>query len=175
MSSVIALAALGFTVASFWWLQARRGTLRTYVPQVYAAAITPERRCRLRFPLTFYNDGAAAQAITDMRVVVVGDVEHALPMITFRRTLKPLSDDVDDFAHTFPVLGRQAVSRIVEFGSDEWAPPVASSIRVRLEVREGHSDSWSSLTEFPLVTPDEEKARAYLAHRCDPTDGRPAD
>jgi len=50
-----------FTVASFWWLNARQGVLRSWEPHSFAAAVTPQL-ARLRFPLVLYKavDGVTA-------------------------------------------------------------------------------------------------------------------
>lgn len=51
---LVAVLALLFTVASFWWLYARRGSLEVGQPGAYAFA----SKVRLRLPLAFYNTGA---------------------------------------------------------------------------------------------------------------------
>jgi hypothetical protein len=52
----ISVLALAFTVASFWWLHARRGALTATRPRAYAFL----DRVRLRLPLAFFNTGAQA-------------------------------------------------------------------------------------------------------------------
>jgi len=42
-AAVISACALLFTVASFWWLNARRGRLESFEPHTYAAAVNPEQ------------------------------------------------------------------------------------------------------------------------------------
>jgi hypothetical protein len=48
--------ALAFTVASFWWLHARTGSLEAAAPRSYAFA----DKVRLRLPFAFFNTGAKA-------------------------------------------------------------------------------------------------------------------
>lgn len=48
----ISLFALAFTIGSFWWLHARRGSLTATAPRVYAFS---SNAMRLRLPLVIYN------------------------------------------------------------------------------------------------------------------------
>ena len=66
-ATVVAICALAFTIASFWWLNARRGRLKTYEPHTFAAAITPQV-VRLRLPLVLYNTGAIPIIVQNLRV-----------------------------------------------------------------------------------------------------------
>lgn len=168
---VVSALALAFTIGSFWWLQARKGRLVSYEPQTYASHIGQDR-FRLRLPLTIYNTGARSIVVTDLRVVFV-DAGVAVPVITFRHTLRPEPDDVSDYAHPFPVPGRQAVSRFVEFGRQDWAPAIDTRYRLRLTVRSGGSLDWSELTSFDLTTPDVDTASPCITHRRDPADEAP--
>ena len=66
---LVAVLALLFTVASFWWLYARRGSLEVGQPGAYAFA----SKVRLRLPLAFYNTGARSLIVTDLQVLLVDD------------------------------------------------------------------------------------------------------
>ena len=66
---LVAVLALLFTVASFWWLYARRGLLEVGKPGAYAFA----SNVRLRLPLAFYNTGARSLIVTDVQVLLVDD------------------------------------------------------------------------------------------------------
>jgi hypothetical protein len=169
---VVAGLALLFTVASFWWIQMRRGRLEAYEPQTFSGFIQASRY-RLRLPLTIYNTGARTLVVTDLRAVFAAN-NVGVPVITFRRSIKPIGDDVEDFAHPFPVAGRQAVSRFVEFGADEgWAPTTATTYRIAVEARVGGDRKWRKLVDVELTTPDGDLAKAYITHRRDPTDNVP--
>jgi hypothetical protein len=168
---VVSVAALLFTVVSFWWLQARRGRLVSYVPLAYAGYFNPSA-FRLRLPLTIYNNGARTLVLTNLRLVFLDD-DMAIPVISFRKTLKPLTDDVADFAHPFAVSGRATESRFIEFGSDLWSPALDKTCRVRVDGRTGSDDVWSELVVMEFVLPPPSKADRYLAHRRDPADDTP--
>jgi hypothetical protein len=89
---------------------------------------------------------------------------------TFRRSVKPRTDDAEDFAHPFAVPGRSAVTRFVEFGTKHWAPDPDTWYSLRIEARTGDDGEWSELLEFELSSPEREKAGAYIAYRRDPAD-----
>ena len=55
-----------FGVASFWWLNARKGSIETTRPRAYAFGGSGER-LRLRFPFSFFNTGAQALIVGDLR------------------------------------------------------------------------------------------------------------
>src|SRR5919199_554356 len=69
-SLVVAVMALLFTVASFWWLYVRRGSLIVGRPGTYAYAPRP---VRLRLPLAFYNTGASALIVSDLQAVAIAE------------------------------------------------------------------------------------------------------
>ena len=96
---VVSVLAFGFAIASFWWLNARRGSVTAVVPAVYAFV----EGFRLRFPVAVFNDGAVALLITDLRIVVSD--AGTFPWQTTRTRLKPASDDGHEFATPFSVKG----------------------------------------------------------------------
>jgi hypothetical protein len=166
-SVLVGSSALAFAVASFWWVQVRRGRLESYAPEVYAGSFGPQT-LRFRLPLTIYNTGARALVATDIRVIFVKD-DMILPIIAFRGALRPgVPADTHDFFHPFPIPGRQAVPNVFEFGGSGWAPEAEVKHRVRVEVRTGNDKRWSELVSLDLTTPG--NGGPYIAHRCDPAD-----
>lgn len=62
---VVAAAALAFTIASFWWLNVRKGRLRVIAP--HQAGIYPGQALfRLRLPLLLQSTGAQTFVVSDM-------------------------------------------------------------------------------------------------------------
>ena len=171
MAIAVGVCALLFTVASFWWIQLRRGRLVSFEPQTYSGYVQAGA-FRLRLPLTIYNTGAVSLVVTDLRVVFTGDGQVA-PAITFRSTLKPLSSDVIDFVHPFPVRGREAVTKYVEFGSRSWAPEQGTCYEISVGLRTGDDGKWTQLLRTQVTTPSGEGAGAYITHRRDPDDEAP--
>lgn len=117
-SIFIALAAVLFTIGSFWWIHARRGSLRSFPPQTFAGYLQQDSAA-IRLPLSIFNTGAVPIVVTDLRLRLEptqGD-ELLMHCRTFRRSLTPEADDVEDFAHPWSVPGRTVVSKHVEFAS----------------------------------------------------------
>jgi hypothetical protein len=162
----IAVLALLFTVASFWWINARRGRLVGPAPHAYGMAATPQVFV-LRLPLALYNTGARAIVVRDLRCWFPESRQVLpLPWRTTRRTLRPGSGDVEDFPTPFPVRGREALPIIPEFGGPFPGFTLEEgSHRCLVEILENDQDSWRELLDFELhVTGDKEKRSAYLAY-----------
>ena len=99
----------------------------------YAFANKPE--LRLRFPLAFFNTGAKALIVTDLRVVF-DDEPTPSPSrwITTRTKLRHEEHDGFAFATPFSVGGRSAKEVIAEFGDVRgWSLEPLSKYRLRLQ------------------------------------------
>ena len=168
---VVAVLALLFTVASFWWLYARRGSLEVGQPGAYAFA----GRVRLRFPLALYNNGATALVVTDLRAAPVA--APACPPYRWLATISHLRPDEDnerDFPTPFSVPGRGTREVVAEF-EGAWCPVPGSRHRLRLDVKLLPGDDWTSAGEFEWWAPmPEAELRAYIAHRNVPAAEQPA-
>ncbi len=159
----LSVGALVFTVASFWWIYLRRGPLKVTTPDTYASAVT-ESQLRLRFPLVIFNTGAATVVVENLRLVVEG---QELEWITLRRSLRPTSKDVLDFAAPFTIEGRKARELFAEFGeaAPSWRPDLGCSYPMRIERKVGAQ--WKPLLEFDWWAPQND-LEAYTAHRNTP-------
>jgi hypothetical protein len=167
VSVLVAAMALVFTVASFWWIQVRTGRLVSYHPRVYAGAFRPGT-LRIRLPLTILNTGARTLVVTDLRLEFE-DTGVQAPVISFRHSIRPGSEDTQDFAHPFAVAGRQAVSKFVEFGTDgSWLPEPETEYRFQVHALIGNTDRWKELLDMSLTTPDAASSSNYLAHPTHP-------
>ena len=117
----ISVLALACTLVSFWWLHARRGALTAARPRAYAFA----DKVRLRLPLAFFNTGAQALIVSDLRLVIGDDTSRdPLGWITTRMKLRPEHDD-HAFATPFAVQGRGTRELIVELGQRTCLDPGA--------------------------------------------------
>jgi hypothetical protein len=117
-SLTISVLALLFTVASFWWLWARRGPVVSFPVTAYAAAYANEA-FRIRVPVVLANRGAAMRVVVDARLRLEG--QHGLSILKWgltRKTLQPGSDDVEDFPAPQTILGRSAMRIHMEFRGD---------------------------------------------------------
>ena len=165
----ISLLALAFTITSFWWLHARQGSLTATRPRGYAFASAPDK-VRLRLPLAFFNTGAQALIVSDLRVIFDDEAREALPWITTRSKLRPEKDDGFAFATPFAVQGRGTRELIVEFGREEpWGPQPGSSHRLRLQAQLHPAERWIDVTTFDWWAPSTaESMSSYIAHRNEP-------
>jgi hypothetical protein len=160
----IAVLALLFTVGSFWWLNARRGSLTAVVPPVYAFV----EGFRLRFPVAVFNDGAIPLLIIDLRVAISGAGTYEWQ--TTRTSLMPKEDDGHEFAVPFSVKGRDTATVIVEFGGDyDWLPKAGASHDICLEALIHGDAAWTELVTFTWWAPPSDRLmRNYIAHRNEP-------
>jgi hypothetical protein len=170
-AGAVAVVALGFTVASFWWLNAREGSITATRPRAYAFGRSGER-LRLRFPFALFNTGAKALIIGDMRVVLAGEPERPqLRWLTTRDRLRPQRDDGFAYPTPFSIAGRGTREVIAEFEPSanlSWAPPPGIEHRLELQAQIHPSDEWVDLVAFGWWAPPDEKRGVYIAHRNEP-------
>jgi len=157
-------------VASFWWVNARRGRLVAAAPDAYALA-NPSHVLLLRFPLAIYNTGARAFIVGNLRCRFLDADLPDQPWRTTRKTLRSEPDDVDDFPTPFPVDGRQAVPKVIEFGSER-VKLTPRAYRLVIEVDDtlagNVGPTWRELVKFDLHVHDNALAGNYIAHRNSP-------
>jgi hypothetical protein len=172
-ATAISVLALAFTITAFWWLHARRGSLTAAAPRVYAFSSAQ----MLRLPLVFYNTGAQALIVDDLRVVVeVEDEDEDEPRpaplrwVTTRATLRPERNDGHAFATPFAIQRRSAHEAIAEFET-VWAPVATSSYRLRLQAQVHPSEDWEDLVAFRWWAPPADLMKQYIAHRNEPVRG----
>jgi len=158
---VVSFLALAFTLASFWWLHARRGSLSAATPEAYAFV----RGFRLRFPLALFNDGAVPLLVTDLRIDIPDIGEF--PWITTRSKLRPSSDDEHAFATPFAIGGRDTKELIVEFGENhDWLPEPGANHDLRMEAKLHPGDEWHKLVTFRWwAPPTSDLMSSYITHR----------
>jgi hypothetical protein len=158
---VISILAFLFALGSFWWLNARRGSVTAVVPQSYAFV----EGFRLRLPLALFNNGAVPLLIADLRVDIA-DI-GCFPWQTTRSKLRPGPDDDHCFAKPFSIHGRDTEELIAEFGENsDWLPEPGTMHRLRLEAKVHPSESWCELVAFPWWAPPTTAAMSrYIAHR----------
>jgi hypothetical protein len=104
MTLAVAVFALLFAIGSFWWLNARRGHLEVVERRTYGFA---KGDVRLRIPLTFFNTGAAALVVADLRLLInAEEPDLVLRWATTRTALRPEAGDGFAFPTPFAVQGR---------------------------------------------------------------------
>ncbi|MFC8360382.1 hypothetical protein ACFUIY_10960 [Streptomyces griseorubiginosus] len=181
-AAVVAACALVFTVASFWWLNARQGVLKTWEPHSFAAAVTPQL-ARLRFPFVLYNTGARAIVVVDLRLSFPDEERSvlALPWTSTRDRLRPESEDALRLPAPFAVDGRKAQQVFIEFGAPfPGFVPEARDYKTVVEARLGHrrlldrmlrrNQNWQPLIAFTLRAGHIMNPGSYIAYSNRPDD-----
>jgi hypothetical protein len=160
-SVAVACLALVFTVASFWWLHARTGSLEVAAPRSYAFS----DKVRLRLPLAFFNTGAKALIVTDLRLGVEDLDYEPFAWITTRSSLRADEHDSFAFATPFVVPGRGTTHVIAEFSARKWSPDESSHHRILLQARIHPSERWDDIITFDWWAPPSEKTMgAYITY-----------
>lgn len=153
-AAIVSACALIFTVASFWWIQMRRGRLKGYPPHSFAAAGVGSANLRLRLPVVIFNTGAAPIVVLDIQLRFPDEPDSLIPLpwATSRNQLKPTSDDGHTFPGVFAVPGRSAEQHFIEFFGPVpgFAMQPESSCRCVIDVKLGHNEKWKPLVDFPL-------------------------
>ena len=143
--------ALIFTVASFWWLNARSGRLIVFSVVAFAGYITTQK-LTVQIPVVVHNTGAKPRVIRALRLQGVdqsGEI-FQLEAQTFQMKLEPGNDGMD-FAHAFAVGGRSVVTKYVRF-STENVPQLApgASIKLVLQGLVDERDAWVGLKTLDI-------------------------
>jgi hypothetical protein len=160
---IITVLALAFTIAAFWWIFLRSGTITTAAPDTYATP--PGPTLRLRFPFVLLNTGAIPVVVADLRLIVDG--VHEFHWSSVRKKISPSMDDFLDAAASFAIKGRDAVQLFAEFGQvpPEWRPEPGESYPVKLEAKD-QSGRWKQVVEFDWWSPVRvDQMTSNVAHR----------
>jgi hypothetical protein len=151
-AGVVSVCALLFTVASFWWLNARQGRLKTWEPHAFAVIIHSST-ARLRLPLVLHNTGPKPIVVQDLILTFPDEPASHLPLlwVSSPSGLQPGPDDDAKLPAGFVVPGRQAQQLFIEFEAPfSGFLPEARDYQVQLQVRVGHRKGWRRLLTFTL-------------------------
>ncbi|MET7664634.1 hypothetical protein ACWGDS_48540 [Streptomyces sp. NPDC055059] len=151
-AGVVSVCALIFTVASFWWINARRGHLKSWEPRSFAA-IAHRSMARLRLPLVLHNTGAKPIVVQDLRLTFPDEPASHLPLLWMSSPsrLRPGPDEEPELPAGFAVGGREAQQLFIEFEA-----PFSGFVlehrdyKVQLQIRVGHRKGWRPLLTFTL-------------------------
>ncbi len=165
MTVLIAVLALLFTVASFWWLNERPGRLVGSSPTAFAM-FSDKNTVRIRLPVIVYNTGAKATVVESLRLVIVRSDNGPLEWVTTGTRLRPIEGEKDDFAAPFAIEGRRAVQIFPDFKETppSWRPQPGSTHRMAIQAYTLRKRQWRTVVEFPLAVPHENLDR-FLVRR----------
>lgn len=153
LSSFIAILALAFSIGSFWWIHARKGSLITYPIIVFGGMIN-NSQLQIRIPVVIHNTGARPAVIRSLQLRykdAQGNIK-VLPSQTFHSAIDP-QDSHEDFAHAYVVPGRSVMTKYVRFVQFEKAQLVAGeSTDFVLQILRDERKSWSGLKTLNIHT-----------------------
>ena len=162
----IALASLLFTVASFWWMSARRGRIaRVRAPNAFALLST-SAQLLLHLPLVLFNTGAAAIVVENLRIRIPG-LRTPAPWAISRRTF--YSRDASDHAFPFgvPIGGRATAQLFVEFMLSRPGLTLESGRSYPLDVDALVRGKWTTIVRFQLHVPEASDLGRFLPYSND--------
>jgi hypothetical protein len=169
--AVISVCALLFTIVSFWWIQARRSRLRAYAPHAYGGCLAGDKKLFI-LPLIIHNPAPAPLAVVNARLLLRPATGGATTTFYWHAIQTALVgvNETRVFASPFPVEGRRAVEKFLEFQCNRPEVtldngPYAAVVEVQVEPRRGRSPRWSTLVKFALNTQIIVEARGALLQR----------
>jgi hypothetical protein len=176
-SIVVASLALVFTIGSFWWLNGRRGRLKSYEPHSFALGIMPaDLVVLLRLPLVLYNTGATPIVVQGMRLTFPKEPHPTAPLLwrNTRSQIMPKPDDGHALPAVFSIPGRTAQQMFIEFGGPfPGVIPKARDYRAVVEVKLGHRKEWKELIMFTIRAAHVTSIDHYIAYSNAPHDLTP--
>lgn len=151
-AGVVSVCALLFTVASFWWLNARQGRLKAWEPHSFAA-IVHGSMARLRLPLVLHNTGPKPIVVQDLILTFPDESASHLSLLWVNSPscLQPGPDEEAKLPAGFVVAGREAQQLFIEFEAPfSGFLPEARDYKAQVQVRVGHRKGWRPLLTFTL-------------------------
>lgn len=151
---IVSCAALLFGIASFYWMNWRKGKLRVSGPQLgFGAHGSKDGHLVIIVPIVFFNDGASPIIVEDLRLFFLTEADQR--PLRFTATLADLKVRLSEVERKlptqFPVRGREAIRMICEFQRtpgrllfEERVYPI--ELRGRLD----QNSAWIPLCRFDL-------------------------
>lgn len=176
-SVVVSICALVFTVAGFWWINARRGRLKSFEPRSFAAAVSMDETI-LRFPLVLYNTGAEPIVVQDLRLNLPQEPDHIDPFPWRASTsqIQPINHESVELPAVFAVAGRVAEQTFMEFdGLFPGTIPEPRAYSICVEAKLSHRRKWRKLTSFVLHAEHIGTPEKYVAYSNNPDALTPAE
>lgn len=171
-SIVISILALLFTVSSFWWIQVRRGNIVCAIPRTYASDFGNDRVIVV-LPLVLHNTGPAPIVIEDFRLWLTKP-DWETPLLYRWQAVQPGIIPAPPnggrvFPSPYPVEGRRAVERFIEFGcKTSGFAPTDGPYEAKVEIKMSHKDDWLGLATFDLNTQLSRETRGFIVRPNDP-------
>jgi hypothetical protein len=113
-ATILALAALAFSILSFWMIWVRRGRLLCNIPNE-VGWIEMSGSVQVTLPLVFYNTGARALVVEAMELRLLQPAQRTMVWNLTRPSLAFSANDSRDFGRSFAVGGRESVEKVAQF------------------------------------------------------------
>ena len=148
-SYLISIAALSFTILSFYWLYFRKGKLVVSRPRTFAAlGGNSKDRVVVYLPLILYNSGAAHLVVENLELSFLEDPAHPLAFVA---TVDKLgTSEGRKYATPFAIAGRRACGLICEFQRPNPLAFEPKGYPLRLTFRLSGEDLWHDGLDFEL-------------------------
>lgn len=167
---IISIAALAFTVLSFWWMNWRKGKLIVGPPRSFALASPGEDQILIiQLPLVFYNNGAATQVVQNLRMTLEQSGKKS-PILDFNNTVSDLASGGErQWAKQFAIEGRKAYSSIFVFQRTpgKFVPSLGKCAAI-LEAKLYEDMEWMTLLVFDLNIKRTDNLNCLLTYDNDP-------
>lgn len=171
-STLIAVLALLFTIASFWWLNARRGKLHLVgIPRSFAVS-TASNKLHLNVPLSLYNSGPTPVWASNLKLrLATPGLPEVVHFVATRPGVQPRSNDERPMATQMALGARESRVICCEFIERGSSGPRLSEGPMSVEVVATETRTWGRqrdrvLGAFDLrVTAETVAAQGnYIAH-----------
>lgn len=156
-SMTVAMAALVFTIGTFWWNNWRRGELVFGPPRTYIAHSRGDDH-KLIIPIMLRNTGARTIGVTALRLLGPNGEVFDHDVVRPAMLLTPANNGKEDFAINFAVKGREIDQAIRQFRykNSGWSFS-AGDHYFALQALQDDRRGWKALGRFMLtVTPSAE-------------------
>lgn len=146
---VLSITALLLSFLTFWYLQARRGTLTVGEPRTFAFAATTNTVV-MQLPLIFMNDGPLGYVVRNLRVRVQ-NLDPSRPLAFIATVEKLGTDEGRAFATAILVPGNQTVMTICQFQREPGEEnPAPREMELVLDARLDNRQEWKEVLGFKI-------------------------
>lgn len=180
LAIVLSILALGFTIFSFWYIHAWPGRIIGFPPTTWAGHLARDG-VTVRLPVILKNTGAADRVILRVRLVLNHRTKDlVLQSETFRVSLDPGPDDIQDMAAAFAIPRRSVIQHYIEFVGDTTEVLEPTEYQATLQVEADGKRGWTTVSKFVFrawhlsTAPDRYITRRNTAEECRPGERKEA-
>lgn len=178
VDQVLSLLALLFTIASFWWIQVRRGKLRATTGPAFSGS--KNKNCLLlNVPFSFHNPAPATLTVVDLKLRIEGGTvyDDSLPVKMFwiatHDSVCPKGGEHREFMRPFSIDGRKTVEHVIEFQAKDpttqlCSGPYTAILEALVIPQRLGKKKWRDVCSYQLLT-DWNSPERLIARTNDPS------